>query len=295
MNSIIQGTIPGGKMCNGMLRVLLLVVAPLCVDAQWLNQPNPNTPRNKDGKPNLSAPAPRLRGKPDLSGIWQVESSPRKELATLFPPGVGLLPGGENGLGEDDPPKYFMNFLADYKPGEEPLTPAAAALLRKRMQGGGGKPSTLCLPPAIPMTELVPAPYKIVQTPGLMLMLYEGDTYFRQIYTDGRKHPADPQPSWLGYSIGSWEGDWFVVDVRGLNDRGPLDAMGHFHSEAMQVTERFHRRDFGHMEAQITVDDPKTFTKPVTIHVNLRLLPDTDLIESFCSEDEHDLAHLGGK
>ena len=113
-------------------------------------------------------------------------------------------------------------------------------------------------------------------------MLYEADAVFRQIYTDGRRHPVDPQPSWLGYSVGSWEGDTFVVDVMGLNDKGPLDAMGHSHSDAMHVTERFHRRDFGHMENQITIEDPKTFTKPVTIKLNLRLLPDTDLIEGFC-------------
>src|SRR5271167_2011907 len=110
--------------------LVALVIAPLCAHAQWLNYPGPNTPRSKDGKPNLSAPAPRLHGKPDLSGIWQPESSSRKELTSLFPPGVGLLPGGENGLGETDPPKYFMNILADFKPEEEPLTPAAAALLK---------------------------------------------------------------------------------------------------------------------------------------------------------------------
>ncbi len=242
----------------------------------------------------MSAPAPRVRGKLDLSGIWEVESSPRKVLATLFPPGVGLLPGGENGLGEDDPQKYFLNILADFKLGEEPLTPAAAVLLRQRMQSGE-KPSTLCEPPGVPLTELYPAPYKIVQTPGVMLMLYEGGTYFRQIYTDGRKHPVDPQPSWLGYSVGRWEGDWFVVDVTGFNDRSALDAMGHFHSDAMHVTERFHRGDFGHMEVQITIEDPKTFTKPVAINVNMRLLPDTDVIESFCTEGEKDLAHLPGK
>ena len=281
-------------MQRGKLRlVIVLAAAPLCAPAQWLNHPDPNTPHTRDGKPNLSAPAPHLRGKPDLSGIWETEGSSRKELASLFPPGVGLLPGGENGLGEDDPLKYFLNILADYKAGEEPLTPAAAALLGKRMQGGGEKPTTLCQPPAVPVSDLIPAPIKFVQTPGLMLMLYEGDTYFRQIYMDGRKHPVDPQPSWLGYSVGKWEGDWLVVDVIGLNEKGSLDAMGHFHSGAMHVTERFHRRDFGHMENQITIDDPKTFSKPVTIKVNLRLLPDTDLIESFCTEGESDLAHLG--
>ena len=166
-------------MQTGKLRVLIaLIAAPLCSHAQWLNHPDSSTPRTKDGKPNLSAPAPRLRGKPDLSGIWETESSPRKELASLFPPGVGLLPGGENGLGEDDPHKYFLNVLADYKPGQEPLTPAAAARFQKQMQGGGPKPTTLCAPPAIPVSEVIPAPYKIVQTPGLMLMLLKGTRTF---------------------------------------------------------------------------------------------------------------------
>jgi hypothetical protein len=274
--------------------LIALVGTSHLADAQWLNYKDPSTPRTRDGKPNLSAPAPRKNGKPDLSGVWEVESSSRQVLASLFPPGVGLLPGGENGLGEDDPHKYFMNILADYKFGEEPLTPAAAASLRKAMQSNG-KPPALCIPPSVPLTETLPSPFKIIQTPAEMVMLYEGDTNFRQIYTDGRKHPADPQPSWLGYSIGRWEGDWFVVDVMGFNDRSPLDAMGHGHSEDMRVTERFLRRDFSHMDVEITLTDPETFTKPVTIKLNHRLLPDTDLIESFCTEGENDLAHLPGK
>ena len=274
--------------------VVLCALLSTSVDAQWVNFPTPGTPRLPGGKPNLAAPAPRLRGKPDLSGVWQIESSSRKELTSLFPPGVGLLPGGENGLGEDDPSKYFMNILADFKRGEEPMTPAAAALLRQRLQSDK-KPTTLCQPTSVPLAELAPAPFKIVQTPALTLVLYEADTVFRQIHTDGRRHPTDPQPSWLGYSIGKWEGDWFGVDVMGFNDRSVLDGMGHPHSEAMRVTERFHRRDFGHMEVQITVTDAATFTRPVEIKVNHRLLPDTDLIESFCTEAESDLAHMPGK
>jgi hypothetical protein len=279
------------------LRTLLAIAflaAPLGACAQWVNHPAPGTPRTRDGKPNLSAPAPRIHGKPDLSGIWQAESTSRKELVALLPPGVGLLPGGENGLGEDDPQKYFLNILADFKPGKEPFTPAAAALFRQRMQSNQ-KPPTLCAPPGVPLTDLTPSPYKIVQTSGLILILYEADTFFRQIYMDGRKHPADPQPGWLGYSVGRWEGDTLVVDVRGFNDRSPLDAMGHFHSDAMHVIERFHRRDFGHMDIRITIDDPVTFSKAIEIESGQRLLPDSDVIESFCSEGEQDLAHIYGK
>lgn len=273
---------------------ILIAVVVTGAHAQWLTYPAPGTPRLKDGKPNLSAPAPRAHGKPDLSGIWEPESTPRKILANMFPPGVGLLPGGVNGLGEDDPQKYFLNILAEFKPGEEPLTPAAAALLRKNL-GSAPKLSTLCQPPAVPANDMVPAPFKVIQNPGLTLFLYEPDMVFRQIYTDGRKHPVDPQPSWMGYSIGHWEGDWFVIDVTGFNDRSPLDAMGHFHSDALKVTERFHRRDFGHMAVRITLDDAKTFTRPVTIEFTDVLLPDTDVFESFCSEGEKDLAHLQAK
>ena len=269
-----------------------LVVASFSAQGQWLNQPDPTTPHTRDGKPNLSAPAPKDHGKPDLSGIWQAESTPRKELAAMFPPGVGLLPGGENGLGEDDPLKYFLNILADYKFGQEPFTPEAAALFQQRMQHPA-KESTLCTPMSLPTVQTVPAPFKIVQKAGLMLMLFESDNVFRQIFADGRKHPADPQPSWLGYSIGRWEGDWFVIDTTGFNDQSPLDAMGHFHSSEMRIIERLHRPDFGHMEVEMTINDPKTFTKPVTIRYANRLLPDTDLAEDFCAEDEKDLAHLG--
>jgi hypothetical protein len=142
---------------------------------------------------------------------------------------------------------------------------------------------------------MAPAPYKIIQTPGLTLMLYERGTTYRQVYTDGRKLPEDPQPSWFGYSTGKWHGDSLVVDTIGFNDRGWLDARGHTHSEALHLTERFHRLDFGHMEVQLTIDDPQTYTKPFTIVLKQHLLADTDLLESFCAENEKDLTHIGGK
>lgn len=207
-------------------------------EAQWLHHPVPGTPRTKDGKPNLSAPAPRAsNGKPDLSGIWQTESSPIPEL-------MRLLPGGQNGLGETVPNKFFLNILADFKPGEEPLrTRPAASLSLTAFQKDD--PGISCLPRVVPMMDTAPSPFKIVQTPGLILMLAEEDNNFRQVFTDGRKHPPDPQPSWLGYSVGRWEGDTLVVETIGLNDRGRLDALGHKHSEALRVTERFRRRMAG--------------------------------------------------
>jgi hypothetical protein len=267
-----------------------LAIAPT-VGAQWLNYPNPGTPHGKDGKPNLAAPAPRFHGKPDLSGIWQAESTPRAVLASMFPPGVGLLPGGVNGLGEIDPQRYFLNILADFKPGEEPFVPAAAARFMESLKNPP-KPTTLCLPAGGPVNELIPSPYKIVQTPGLIMELFEADSVFRQIFTDGRKQPVDPQPAWLGYSTGHWEGDTLVVETRGFNDYSPLDAMGHRHSDQLHLTQRFRRKDFGHMEIEMTFEDLQVFTRPVTVKSNQVLIPDTEVMESFCAESEHDLEHM---
>ena len=267
--------------------LMMLVGAPACAPAQWLNQPTPGTPRTRDGKPNLSAPAPRAsNGKPDLSGIWQAEASPIPEL-------ISVLPGGVNGLGEDTPSKYFINILADYKPEEAPLQPSEAALFRKRTQAQF--PPSRCLPVGVSQLDAYPEPHKLIQTPGVIVMLYETNTTFRQIFTDGRKMPNDPQPAWLGYSVGKWEGDWLVVDTTGFNDRSWLDTIGHTHSQDLHVMERFHRRDFGHMDVEVTIDDPKTYTKPFSIKFSQRLLPDTDLIEQYCAEDEKDEAHLFAK
>jgi hypothetical protein len=274
------------KPCAWLL--MIWAGAPLCIHAQWAIYHDPSAPRTRDGKPNLSAPAPRLNGKPDLSGIWLAESSPVEEIKQF------LLPEGINGLGETLPSKYFFNFLADYPAGQEPLHPPAKAAYEKASQPGG-KPPALCPLPTLPVENLIPAPFKIVQTPRIMMVLYEDTTLFRQIFTDGRKLPSDPQPSWLGYSVGKWSGDSFVAETAGLNDIGPLDVLGHPRSESVRLTETFRRRDFGHMEIQMTVVDPETYTKPVSIRVNFRLLPDTELIESFCTENEKDLAHFGVK
>lgn len=261
-----------------------------CAHGQWLSHPDPRTPRTKDGKPNLTARAPRASdGKPDLSGIWLAESASPAELRRFFADGT-------NNLGEDPPSRYFMNILSDFKPEDVPLRPEAVPVFQQHRAGLAKDISgTRCLPFGVPLMDAAPHPYKIVQTPGVVMMLYEQNMDFRQVFVDGRKFPEDAQPSWLGYSIGKWDGDALVVDTIGLNDRSWLDAFGHPHSEDMHVTERFHRVDFGHMEIQITVDDPKTYTKPFTITLKDRLLPDTDLIEHFCAENERDFAHMPAK
>jgi hypothetical protein len=187
-----------------------------------------------------------------------------------------------------------MNILADFKPEEVVMTPAAANLAKKRGATiSSDLPSAHCIPLGVPISDAGPFPHKIVQTPGLILVLYEDLTTFRQIYTDGRKLPVDPEPAYYGYSVGRWEGDTLVVDVTGFRDEGWLDAFGHPYSDAMRVTQRFRRPDFGTLEVQITVDDSKMYNKPFSFKVNQRLLPDTDILEAFC-ENEKDRPRLLG-
>lgn len=257
----------------------VLVFAAVCVSgqAQWLHEPIPGAPRTPDGKVDMNGPAPHKNGKPDLSGIWQAQPEPR---------GPGLF-----GLGESPVSKYFINVTADFKPSDDPLTPEGKEILHRHNQTPNGYPGLNCLPDGVPHADLLPEPFKIIQTPGEMLMLYEVETTFRQIFTDGRKQPADPQPAWMGYSVGHWDGDTMVIETIGFNDLSWLDARGHGHSEDMRVEERFRRRDFGHLDAQVTITDPKTFTQPITFKFVETLLPDTDLIEHYCSEDEKDVAH----
>jgi hypothetical protein len=258
--------------------------------AQWLNYPAPETPRTHDGKPDLAAPAPVANGKPDLSGVWQVEPTPAAEMKRLF----GDL-SGDSALGDTSAafPKYLINILLDFKPEESPLRPEFAHIVRDRR--GTETPLVHCLPVGIPTDELLPGPFKIIQTPQLTLIRNEYENTFRQIYTDGRKLPADPEPLWLGYSVGKWEGDTFVVDTVGFNDKGWLDGMGHPRSEALHLVERFHRRDFGHLDMQVTIDDPKVYTKAFSIKFTELLVPDSDVTEYFCNENEKDQAHIAGK
>jgi hypothetical protein len=153
-------------------------------------------------------------------------------------------------------------------------------------------PSKSCQPIGIPLDTLVSEVSKIVQTPGLTLIMLENDSVTRQIYTDGRKLPRDPSPSWFGYSVGKWEGDTFVVETAGFNDKSWLDVMGHPHSEALHLTERYRRRDFGHLEVETTIDDPRMYTRPFTVKVTHRLLADSDILEYICAENEKDAQHM---
>jgi len=266
-------------------RVALLFAAVTPFYAQWVTYPTPGMPRTANGKPNLNSPAPRTRdGKPDLSGLWQVQPSPWSEIKPIvgnmndvFAPGDDLM----------DFSKYGLNILADFKPAESPLRPEAAAAMRQRKPEGSP-----CLPGSVTFNNLIPATNKWIQTPGLIVILQEASFNFRQVYLDGRKFPADPQPLWLGYSVGKWDGDVLVVDSTGFNDKTPLDAFGHPHSEALHLTERYRRRDFGHMDVEMTVDDPKIYTRPFTIKYTELIQPDTDILEAICEENERDVRHM---
>jgi hypothetical protein len=188
--------------------------------------------------------------------------------------------------------------LEDFmRPGETipPLLPAAAALYQQRMANFmADRPSARCLPHGIPDQMLIRVPLKIVQDPGLTVILYEEFARFRQIFTDGRGDPPAANPAWLGYSIGRWEGDWFVVDTRGFNDKTWLDDNGRPHTEALHTIERFRRRDFGHMDAEITIDDPQAYTKAWSFPMQFEFLADTEMIEDVC-DNEKDSAHAIGK
>lgn len=246
----------------------LLILAVLPAPAQWLDRKTPGIPRLPDGKPNLAAPAPKaLDGKPDLSGIYQAGNG-----------------------------RYFQDIAAGLRPEEFPIQPWAAALAKRREEDlRKDDPYSHCMPPGVPRINVSNHPFKLLQMPGLVVILYETSNVFRQIFIDDRPLPKDPQPTWLGYSVGRWEGTTLVVETNGFNDRNWLDGdKGHPISGALQVTERFRRVDFGHLEIQVTLDDPKAFTKAWTIKQSLNLLPDTELLENIC-ENEKDSDHLVGK
>jgi hypothetical protein len=233
--------------------------------AQWLNLPTPGIPRTADGKANLAAPAPRTAdGKPDLSGLWMLNAGPG-HIANIAA-AVNAQPWADElykqrlgNLGKDDP--WTVQCL--------PAGPRAI------LKGGDG-------------------PARIMQTPALLLILYDDLTY-RQIFLDGRALPKDPNPSWMGYSVGRWEGDTLVVESTGFNERSWLDMGGHPHSESLRVTERFRRTSFGHIDMQVTFDDSQAYKKPWTIAFGVNLVPDTEMLEFVCAENEKDRAHLIGR
>jgi len=280
-------------MLRGVGVVFVVAVAMLATaSAQWLNYPTPGIPRLPNGKPDLAAKAPRTReGKPDLSGVWHVYSEPLDEKKRLFGSDIGVI--SVPGMEPDTISKYAVSILLDYKPGEIVLTPEGQRVVDQRRKDNEDLTTLHCLPMGTPLATLVSEVQKIVQTPGLILIMHELDGIPRQIYTDGRKLPANPNPTWLGSSVGRWEGDTLVVETVGLNDRVWLDISGHPRSEAMHMTERYRRRDVGHLDVEFTFDDPKYYNKPFTVKTTHLLQADTDILEYVCNENERDRPHMG--
>ena len=273
--------------------VVLFVAFSTIADAQWLNFAPPGTPQTRDGKPDLTAPAPRTAdGKPDLSGTWMHEVTTVAEMKRLYGALVDEaikvdVPGMEIGTQH----KYAVNLLLDFKPDDVSMRPAGAAVFKQR--AATADPAEVCTTIAgFPLAGLLSEPIKIVQAPKTTIVLYEVNSLHRQIFSDGRAFPKEFElPAFLGYSVGRWEGDVFVVETRGFNDKTPLDLIGHPHSEALHVTERFRRVDFGHMDVEMTFDDLQTYTKPFTVKVPHTLIADQDIFEMFC-ENEKDREHL---
>jgi hypothetical protein len=281
------------KTIRGRLLIAALLL-PIGARAQWLNYPDPGIPRLKDGKPNLSAPVPHSAdGKPDLTGVWIHERTTTAEFKRIY----GSSYEAESkaaliGMELESVHKYGINIFADLKPGELPLRPEAEALMKQR--AAERRVDNVCHGEyGWPVAGLLAEPFKIVQAPKVTLILYEVDNLRRQVFTDGRDFPATFEfPAYLGYSTGRWEGDTFVVESRGFNDRTPLDAIGHPRSEAMHVTEHFHRRDFGHLDTEMTFDDPQLYSRKFTVKVAYGLVPDNDIFEMFCTQNEKDRIHM---
>ncbi|HET9271602.1 MAG TPA: hypothetical protein VFO31_25670 [Vicinamibacterales bacterium] len=231
----------------------LLLAAGTDAQAQWLKLPTPGIPRLPDGKPNLAAPAPRTAdGKPDLSGLWRND-------------------GGD---------RLYNNIAVDLKPGD--VAPWADAIYQKRkLEFGKESMETQCLPMGPQYLTTKYRIFRIVQTPAMILMLFE-DMVHRTIFMDGRTLESDPNPTWLGYSVGRWDGDTLVVESNGYSERVWLDFDGHPHTEALRITERYARRDFGRIDVQVSMVDPKAYPNGIRFTMPMKFQPDTEMLEFVC-------------
>jgi len=271
-----------------LVATMVAVAAALVpLGAQWPAFADKKVPLNADGTPNLEAPTPRTPdGKPDLTGVWLNEWFYGGQVRR--PPAA--LPG-------EPPPSTFGNIGANF-PNGLPLQPWAKQLMADRKAAGSkDNPDAHCLPMGLMQFHEHPQPRKMIQTPEVLVILYEGNAGVRQIFTDGRPAPKnDPQPWWYGYSAGHWEGDTLVVETTGLRDGGWLDIDGSPQTDAAKITERFRRLNYGTMKIDVTIDDPKAYTAPFTVRVNQKLMVDervdAELIEFICAENERDVEHM---
>ena len=271
-----------------LVATIVAVAAALApLGAQWPAFADKKVPLKADGTPNLEAPTPRTPdGKPDLTGVWLNEWFYGGQVRR--PPAA--LPG-------EPPPSTFGNIGANFPKGL-PLQPWAQQLMADRKAAGSkDNPDAHCLPMGLMQFHEHPQPRKMLQTPEVLVILYEGNAGIRQIFTDGRATPKnDPQPWWYGYSAGHWEGDTLVVETTGLRDGGWLDIDGSPQTDAAKITERYRRLNYGTMKIDVTIDDPKAYTAPFTVRVNQKLMlderVDAELIEFICAENEKDVEHM---
>ena len=263
---------------------LLIAAIPATLRAQWPAYHEADVPRLADGKPNLEAPTPRTPdGKPDLSGLWQNIRGGGKA--------GNVLPDGSIAV------DTFRDIGAGIK-GGLPFQPWARDLMKARLaENDKDNPDAHCLPMGLTQFHTHPQPRKIIQTPKVTVILYEANGGIRQIFTDGRPLPknGEVQPWWYGYSVGKWEGDTLVVETTGLRDGGYLDINGSPQTEAATYTERFRRLNYGNLQIDVTIDDPKAYTKPFTVRVEQRIMPDAQLIEFICNENDTSPKHMVGK
>jgi len=263
------------------LQLGLLLIAIIAVPAigvgQWVQYPTADVPRRPDGTPNLMAPAPRLSdGKPDFSGLWHVT------LRNPCNPAVNRL----SNCTEIGGSPLARNIGANL-PGGLPFQPWAAAIAKQRAADDGrDDPHVRCLPDNPPRHWGLPHLNKIVHTPKLLVVLYEVNAMYRQIFTDGRPFPEDPVPTWNGYSVGAWEGDTLVVRTQGFRDDLWIDTGGSPMSDVAKMTERIRRPNFGTLDIELTIDDPKNYTKPFTVNLSQHFEMDTELADEFCLENE---------
>ena len=268
------------RHCEALVTVALVVLGtPLA--AQWVRYPTAGAPRKADGSVDMSATGPRLAdGKPDFSGIWTSdEVDPRRP---------GVLPNPH-----DATTSRRMVNLGVELPGGLPYQPWLAPIVKQRTANmAKDDPHIICLPDNFLRAYGMPHLLKFVHTPNLFLVLNEWNAGYRQVFTDGRPLPEDPTPTWQGYSSAKWSGDTLVIDTIGLRDDTWIDWNGSVLTEAAKVREQIRRQDFGHIEIQVTVDDPKAYTKPWTVMIKERLIVDTELIDEICLENEQSLKHM---
>jgi hypothetical protein len=254
--------------------------------AQWVLPPDPTVPRTTSGEPDFDAPVPRTAdGTPDLSGVWLNEwfYGGRVQPPPASPPG-------------EPPPSSFLSLGSGF-PNDLPFQPWARDLMHARNeQNSKDNPDAHCLPMGLTQFHEHPQPRRMIQTPDVLVILYEGNAGVRQIFTDGRPLPAnDPQPWWYGYSVGRWDGDTLVVETANLRDGGWLDIRGSPQTDAAKITERFRRLSYGVMQIDVTIDDPKAYTEPFSVRFNQRIMVDGELIEFICNENNRAPELMVGK